>query len=69
MLWGGSTMIIDTEDQTILSQLNPLEKETLRKLADRLAMAAWQRTGYRDVCESAPATSVPGRGRAFALVR
>lgn len=39
-------MIIDTEDAITLSHLNPLERQLLRSLADRLAMIAWQRMGW-----------------------
>lgn len=39
-------MIIDTEDAVTLSHLNPLERQVLRGLADRLAMIAWQRMGW-----------------------
>lgn len=39
-------MIIDTEDPTTLAQANPLERQVLRDLSDRLAMQAWQRRGW-----------------------
>lgn len=39
-------MIIDTEDPAILAQANPLERQVLRGLSDRLAMQAWQRRGW-----------------------
>ncbi|MCR6630062.1 MAG: hypothetical protein NVV74_08410 [Magnetospirillum sp.] len=39
-------MIIDTEDAVTLSHLNPMERQMLRNLADRLAMLAWQRVGW-----------------------
>lgn len=39
-------MIIDTEDPATLAQANPLERQVLRDLSDRLAMQAWQRRGW-----------------------
>ncbi|NFV79058.1 hypothetical protein [Magnetospirillum aberrantis] len=42
----GNTMIIDTEDPATLAQANPLERQVLRDLSDRLAMQAWQRRGW-----------------------
>lgn len=39
-------MLIDTDDAVTLSHLNPLERQMLRSLADRLAMTAWQRVGW-----------------------
>ncbi|MGE5518217.1 MAG: hypothetical protein ACM31D_20630 [Bacteroidota bacterium] len=41
-------MIIDTEDAVTLSHLNPLERQVLRDVADRLALRAWQRMGWMD---------------------
>lgn len=49
-------MIIDTEDAVTLSDLNPLERQVLRDVADRLAMRAWQRMGWMD---QAPAPQLP----------
>lgn len=39
-------MLIDTDDAVTLSHLNPLERQMLRSLADRLSMTAWQRVGW-----------------------
>lgn len=39
-------MIIDTDDPATLAHLNPMERQILRNVADRLAMVAWQRVGY-----------------------
>lgn len=47
-------MIIDTEDAVTLSQLNPMERQMLRNLADRLAMLAWQRIGYMGEAGAVP---------------
>lgn len=47
-------MIIDTEDAVTLSHLNPLERQVLRDVADRLALRAWQRMGWMDEPRQAP---------------
>ena len=39
-------MIIDTTDPETLAQLNPLERQMLRGLADRLRLLAWRRVQY-----------------------
>ncbi|MGE5476040.1 MAG: hypothetical protein ACM3Q1_05255 [Bacteroidales bacterium] len=48
-------MLIDTDDAVTLSHLNPLERQVLRGLADRLAMLAWQRVGWQGEAGPIPA--------------
>lgn len=54
-------MIIDTTDPAILEIMNPLERQVLHALTDRLAMLAWQRRGWTS---EMPAAALPPQAAA-----
>ncbi len=52
-------MIIDTTDPETLAQLNTVERQTLRRLADRLSLLAWRKV-HSGMAEGLPTRGEPG---------